>query len=61
MPANTKRLFYVRHLARHFAELPGARADNKLDRCERSPERVIAPVLAAAHAIQLGTLPHQPR
>ena len=56
MPANTKRVFYVRYLAHSiFAELLGARADIRLDRLENeSPERVVTAVLAAAHAFQIG-------
>ena len=56
MPANTKRVFYVKYLANPiFAELLGARPDIKLDRLENeSSEQVVAPVLAAAHAFQIG-------
>jgi|RhiMethySRZTD1v2_1073278.scaffolds.fasta_scaffold169222_2 D-3-phosphoglycerate dehydrogenase / 2-oxoglutarate reductase len=56
MPANTKRVFYVKHLADGiFAELLGARADIRLDRLENeSSDEMVAPVLAAAHAFQIG-------
>ena len=56
MPANTKRVFYVKYLAHSiFAELLGARADIRLDRLENeSSEEIVAPVLAAAHAFQIG-------
>ena len=56
MPANTKRVFYVKKLANPiFAELLGARPDIRLDRLENeSSEQVVAPVLAAAHAFQIG-------
>jgi D-3-phosphoglycerate dehydrogenase len=56
MPANTKRVFYVKYLAHSiFAELLGARADIRLDRLENeSSEDVVAPILAAAHAFQIG-------
>jgi D-3-phosphoglycerate dehydrogenase / 2-oxoglutarate reductase len=56
MPANTKRVFYVKHLAdRVFAELLGARPDIRLDRLENeSSEETAAPILAAAHAFQIG-------
>jgi len=57
MPANTKRVFYVKYLAHSvFAELIGARPDMRLDRLENeSPEEIAAPVLAAAHAYQVGS------
>jgi len=56
MPANTKRVFYVRYLANPiFAELLGARPDIRLDRLENeSSEQVVVPILAAAHAFQIG-------
>jgi D-3-phosphoglycerate dehydrogenase len=56
MPANTKRVFYVEYLAHGiFAELLGARPDIRLDRLENeSSEAVVAPILAAAHAFQIG-------
>jgi D-3-phosphoglycerate dehydrogenase len=56
MSANTKRVFYVKYLAHSiFAELLGARADIRLDRLENeSSEQTVAPVLAAAHAFQIG-------
>lgn len=56
MPANTKRVFYVKYLAHNiFAELLGARPDIRLDRLENdSADQVVAPILAAAHAFQIG-------
>ncbi len=56
MSANSKRVFYVKYLANPiFAELLQARDDVRLDRLENdSAEQVAAPVLAAAHAYQIG-------
>ena len=57
MPANTKRVFYVKYLAHTiFAELLGTRPDIRLDRLENeSSEQSAAPILAAAHAFQIGS------
>jgi D-3-phosphoglycerate dehydrogenase / 2-oxoglutarate reductase len=56
MPVNTKRVFYVRYLAHQiYADILQARPDVRLDRLENeSPEADFAPVLAAAHAYQIG-------
>jgi len=56
MSANTKRVFYVKYLAHPiFAELLQARGDVRLDRLENdSADAVAAPVVAAAHAFQIG-------
>ena len=56
MSANTKRVFYVKYLSSPiFAELLQARGDVRLDRLENdSFEELAAPVLAAAHAYQVG-------
>jgi D-3-phosphoglycerate dehydrogenase len=56
MPAPLKRVFYVRHLSHGvFAELLAARPDFRLDRLENdSAGAAVAPVLAAAHAFQIG-------
>jgi D-3-phosphoglycerate dehydrogenase len=56
MSANAKRVFYVKYLAHPiFAELLEARGDVRLDRLENdSPQEVAAPILAAAHAYQVG-------
>ena len=56
MSPNTKRVFYVKYLSHKiFAELLEARPDFRLDRLENdSGESVVAPVLAAAHAFQIG-------
>jgi D-3-phosphoglycerate dehydrogenase / 2-oxoglutarate reductase len=56
MPSNAKRVFYVKYLAHGiFAELLGARADVTLDRLENeSAQALAAPVIAAAHAYQIG-------
>jgi D-3-phosphoglycerate dehydrogenase / 2-oxoglutarate reductase len=56
MTVNTKRVFYVKYLAHPiFSELLNARPDVRLDRLENeSPEELAAPILAAAHAYQVG-------
>ena len=56
MPANTKRVFYVQYLAHTiFADMLNARADIRLDKLENdSTAEVVAPILAAAHAFQIG-------
>lgn len=56
MSANSKRVFYVKYLANPiFAELLQARDDVRLDRLENdSAEQLAAPILAAAHAYQIG-------
>jgi D-3-phosphoglycerate dehydrogenase / 2-oxoglutarate reductase len=56
MTGNTKRIFYVKYLAHPiFAERLNARPDVRLDRLENeSPAEMAAPVLAAAHAYQVG-------
>jgi len=56
MSANNKRVFYVKYLANPiFAQLLQARDDVRLDRLENdSAEPVAAPILAAAHAYQIG-------
>ena len=56
MAVNTKRVFYVRYLASPvFADILAERPDIRLDRLENdSPADAVAPVLAAAHAYQIG-------
>src|ERR1700724_4124810 len=56
MTVNSKRVFYVKYLAHPvYEEIIKARPDVRLDRLENeSPEQVFAPVLAAAHAYQIG-------
>ena len=56
MSVNNKRVFYVKYLAHEiYAEILRARPDVRLDRLENeSPEEVSAPILAAAHAYQIG-------
>ncbi|WP_315805114.1 hydroxyacid dehydrogenase [Bradyrhizobium sp. SZCCHNS3002] len=56
MAANSKRVFYVKYLAHPiFSELLAARPDVRLDRLENeSSETETAPILAAAHAYQIG-------
>jgi D-3-phosphoglycerate dehydrogenase len=56
MSVNTKRVFYVKYLSHSiFADLLNARPDVRLDRLENdSAEHAVAPILAAAHAFQIG-------
>src|SRR4030088_3316464 len=56
MSVNNKRVFYVKYLAHEiYADILRARPDVRLDRLENeSPELVSAPILAAAHAYQIG-------
>src|SRR3979411_2821841 len=56
MSVNNKRVFYVKYLAHQiYADILRARPDVRLDRVEtETPESVAAPVLAAAHAYQIG-------
>jgi D-3-phosphoglycerate dehydrogenase len=56
MSVNNKRVFYVKYLAHEiYADILRARPDVRLDRLENeSPEEVAAPILAAAHAYQIG-------
>src|SRR3954453_23171924 len=56
MSVNNKRVFYVKYLANEiYAEILRARPDVRLDRLENeSSENISAPILAAAHAYQVG-------
>ena len=56
MSVNNKRVFYVKYLAHEiYADILRARPDVRLDRLENeSAEEIAAPVLAAAHAYQIG-------
>jgi D-3-phosphoglycerate dehydrogenase len=56
MSVISKRVFYVKYLAHEiYAEILRARPDVRLDRLENdSSEEISAPVLAAAHAYQIG-------
>jgi D-3-phosphoglycerate dehydrogenase / 2-oxoglutarate reductase len=56
MSVNNKRVFYVKHLSHQiYADILRARPDVRLDRLENeSTEEISAPVLAAAHAYQVG-------
>jgi D-3-phosphoglycerate dehydrogenase len=56
MTVNSKRVFYVKYLAHQiYADILLARPDVRLDRLENeSPDEVSAPILAAAHAYQIG-------
>jgi len=57
MAGNTKRVFYVKYLAApDYAETLAQRPDVRLDKLENeSPDDVAAPVLAQAHAYQIGS------
>jgi D-3-phosphoglycerate dehydrogenase / 2-oxoglutarate reductase len=56
MSVNNKRVFYVKYLAHEiYADILRARPDVRLDRLENeSPDVIAAPILAAAHAYQVG-------
>src|SRR6202011_4569177 len=56
MSVNNKRVFYVKYLANEiYSDILRARPDVRLDRLENeSPDEVAAPILAAAHAYQVG-------
>jgi D-3-phosphoglycerate dehydrogenase / 2-oxoglutarate reductase len=56
MTVNNKRVFYVKYLAHPiYAEMLRARPDVRLDKLENeTPEGDYAPILAAAHAYQVG-------
>ncbi|SHG82891.1 hydroxyacid dehydrogenase [Bradyrhizobium erythrophlei] len=56
MSVNNKRVFYVKYLPNEiYAEILRARPDVRLDRLENeSADEVSAPILAAAHAYQIG-------
>jgi D-3-phosphoglycerate dehydrogenase / 2-oxoglutarate reductase len=56
MSVNNKRVFYVKYLAHGiYADILRARPDVRLDRLENeSTEEIAAPILAAAHAYQIG-------
>jgi D-3-phosphoglycerate dehydrogenase len=56
MAPNTRRVFYVKYVAAPiFLEILGRRPDVQVDRLENdSPPAVAEPVLAAAHAYQIG-------
>lgn len=56
MTVNNKRVFYVKYLAHPvYEEIIKARPDVRLDRLENdSPDSVSAPILAEAHAYQIG-------
>src|SRR3954466_4216663 len=56
MSVNNKRVFYVKYLAHQiYSDILKARPDVRLDRLENdSPDAVAAPILAEAHAYQVG-------
>src|ERR1700741_4059544 len=56
MPVNNKRVFYVKYLPNEiYTDILKGRPDVRLDRLENdSPEEASAPILAAAHAYQIG-------
>src|SRR5438270_11805112 len=57
MPGNTKRVFYVKYLAApDYLEIMAKRPDVRVDKLENdSPDDVAGPVLAEAHAYQIGS------
>ncbi len=57
MPVNTKRVFYVKYLAHNgYADVVRSRPDVRLDKLENeAPDHLAAPVLAEAHAYQIGS------
>src|SRR3954452_2164459 len=56
MSVNNKRVFYVKYLAHPiYTEILQARPDVRLDRLENeSPDQIAAPIVAGAHAYQIG-------
>src|SRR6185369_17754223 len=56
MSVNNKRVFYVKYLAHQiYADILATRPDVRLDRLENeSADEIAAPILAAAHAYQIG-------
>jgi len=56
MSVNNKRVFYVKYLPNPiYVDILTARPDVRLDRLENeSPDAIAAPILAAAHAYQVG-------
>lgn len=56
MTVNNKRVFYVKYLAHEiYVDILKQRPDVRLDRLENdTPEAQFAPVLADAHAYQIG-------
>jgi D-3-phosphoglycerate dehydrogenase len=56
MTVNNKRVFYVKYLPNEiYVDMLRARPDVRLDRLENdSPAEISAPILAAAHAYQVG-------
>ena len=56
MSVNNKRVFYVKYLPNEiYTDILRARPDVRLDRLENdSPDEISAPILAAAHAYQIG-------
>src|SRR5881227_1267737 len=55
--ADVKRVFYVKYLAHNiYVDILGSRSDIRLDKLENdSADDVAAPVLAGAHAYQIGS------
>ncbi len=54
---NVKRVFYVRHVAhRCYLDIIAQRPEIRLDRLENdTPDEVASPIMAAAHAYQIGS------
>src|SRR6185503_19953077 len=57
MADGLKRVFYVKYLAHNiFTDILGRRSDIRVDKLENdSPDHAAAPVLAGAHAFQIGS------
>ena len=55
--ANSKRVFYIApHMVVGYADILGGRGDVRLDKLENdSADDVAAPILAGAHAFQIGS------
>jgi D-3-phosphoglycerate dehydrogenase len=55
--SNSKRVFFVKYLAdQGYADILATRPDVRLDKLENdSPDDVVAPIIAAAHAYQIGS------
>src|SRR5437588_5088427 len=57
MKENVKRVFYVRYLAHPcYLDIIGQRPEIRLDKLEHeTPEEIAAPVMASAHAYEIGS------
>ena len=56
MKENVKRVFYVRQVNHPFLDIIAQRPEIRLDKLENeSPNEAVAPIIAAAHAYQVGS------